>query len=286
MPVHAKKKSIIETAVKLFAKKGVDATTIQEIADISGISKGSFYLHFRSKEELVLSIFKHYTERLEQHMFSVQDEGVGPRETFIRQLQKQFEEIMRQKNVVIIQLREQYLYMNDDIEHFFKQKRLEREQWLHSSFLAMYGDPVSPYLADVSNLFQGIHKSYMKLMIVNGIDLHAGKLSRFIVKRLDDIVHGMIKDNETPLLTKSMFNPVLQDNRRIIQLLRTMQKEVNKLNLDADTREELLATLNFLLKEVRSDRTERYIFKGMLANFDGIEPLQPYRKEIADILDL
>lgn len=45
-----KNTQIIEAGMKLFANKGFSATSVQEIATESGISKGSFYLHFKSKD--------------------------------------------------------------------------------------------------------------------------------------------------------------------------------------------------------------------------------------------
>ena len=43
---------IIKTAMQLFAVKGSSSTSMQEIAELCGISKGSLYLVFKSKEEL------------------------------------------------------------------------------------------------------------------------------------------------------------------------------------------------------------------------------------------
>ncbi len=41
-----KERLIIESAMKLFATKGVNATSVQEIVTASGISKGAFLLIF------------------------------------------------------------------------------------------------------------------------------------------------------------------------------------------------------------------------------------------------
>lgn len=45
---------IREAANKLFLSKGVDATTVDEICEKADISKGTFYLYFRRKEDLLL----------------------------------------------------------------------------------------------------------------------------------------------------------------------------------------------------------------------------------------
>ena len=46
------KRQIFETSMKLFAEKGYDATTIEEITATVGVAKGTLYYHFSSKEEI------------------------------------------------------------------------------------------------------------------------------------------------------------------------------------------------------------------------------------------
>ena len=46
------KRKIFETSMKLFAKKGYDATSIEEITATVGVAKGTLYYHFSSKEEI------------------------------------------------------------------------------------------------------------------------------------------------------------------------------------------------------------------------------------------
>jgi AcrR family transcriptional regulator len=47
---------LIESARTLIARKGIDETTIADITDAADVAIGSFYNHFRSKEELVESL--------------------------------------------------------------------------------------------------------------------------------------------------------------------------------------------------------------------------------------
>lgn len=46
------KRKIFETSMKLFAQKGYDATSIEEITATVGVAKGTLYYHFSSKEEI------------------------------------------------------------------------------------------------------------------------------------------------------------------------------------------------------------------------------------------
>ncbi len=52
---------IQRAAIELFVEKGVDATTVRDVARAVGISDGALYRHFTSKEELVWELFeRHY----------------------------------------------------------------------------------------------------------------------------------------------------------------------------------------------------------------------------------
>ncbi len=58
----ARRREILDAAADLFARKGVAATTIREIADRVGVVSGALYHHFPSKlaivDELVSAISK------------------------------------------------------------------------------------------------------------------------------------------------------------------------------------------------------------------------------------
>lgn len=49
---------ILKVATKLFITKGYDKTSIQNIIDEIGLSKGAIYHHFRSKEEILNAVFE------------------------------------------------------------------------------------------------------------------------------------------------------------------------------------------------------------------------------------
>ncbi len=46
------KRKIFETSMQLFAQKGYDATSVEEITATVGVAKGTLYYHFSSKEEI------------------------------------------------------------------------------------------------------------------------------------------------------------------------------------------------------------------------------------------
>ena len=57
---------ILAVAAALFARKGVAAATVREIADEVGILSGSLYHHFDSKEAMVDQILAPYLKDLRE----------------------------------------------------------------------------------------------------------------------------------------------------------------------------------------------------------------------------
>ncbi len=53
---QARQDAILEAAKEVFFAKGLDQTTIDEIAEAAELSKGTIYLYFKSKEELYISV--------------------------------------------------------------------------------------------------------------------------------------------------------------------------------------------------------------------------------------
>lgn len=46
------KRKIFNTAIKLFAEKGYDNASTEEITAVAGVAKGSLYYHFQKKEDI------------------------------------------------------------------------------------------------------------------------------------------------------------------------------------------------------------------------------------------
>ena len=54
--------AIIKAGLKLFGAKGYHGSSVGDIAKAAGITKGAFYHHFQSKEELLLLIHQEYAD--------------------------------------------------------------------------------------------------------------------------------------------------------------------------------------------------------------------------------
>jgi AcrR family transcriptional regulator len=57
-------RSIQEAALRVIARKGMSAATMQEIASEAGVAKGTIYLYFRDRDELVEKTFDNAIKQL------------------------------------------------------------------------------------------------------------------------------------------------------------------------------------------------------------------------------
>jgi AcrR family transcriptional regulator len=54
---------LIEAAARVFAEKGFAATSLDEVADAAGLTKGAVYSNFENKEDLVEAVLKAHQDR-------------------------------------------------------------------------------------------------------------------------------------------------------------------------------------------------------------------------------
>ncbi|MED0656536.1 TetR/AcrR family transcriptional regulator [Anoxybacillus ayderensis] len=57
-----------QTALRLFQKQGYEQTTVLQITNEAGVAKGTFFNYFRTKEEVLQSVFSTHVERICKRM--------------------------------------------------------------------------------------------------------------------------------------------------------------------------------------------------------------------------
>ena len=72
---------ILFSGIKLFVERGYHGTSIDGITRAAGVTKGAFYWHFKSKEELLKRVIKEFEKRYVDGLIStVQKVNGGPAE--------------------------------------------------------------------------------------------------------------------------------------------------------------------------------------------------------------
>src|ERR671912_175520 len=77
--------AILDATDRLLSRSGYKRMTIDDLAKEVGIGKGSVYLHFESKEEIVLSHIDRIIERLKASLFAIAQSKAAP-ETRLRKM--------------------------------------------------------------------------------------------------------------------------------------------------------------------------------------------------------
>jgi Transcriptional regulator len=75
---------IVEKADALFYEGGFEATSFADIAVAVGISRGNFYHHFKTKDDILDAVLALRTQRTRAMLDAWQAEGHGPRERILR----------------------------------------------------------------------------------------------------------------------------------------------------------------------------------------------------------
>lgn len=59
-PAQDTRRVVLEAALRVFARSGISAATLEDIAAEAGVTRGTLCWHFHSKDELLSGIIKHY----------------------------------------------------------------------------------------------------------------------------------------------------------------------------------------------------------------------------------
>jgi TetR/AcrR family transcriptional repressor of nem operon len=63
---HESKTRLLDAALRLIRSKGYEATSVDEVCGAAGLTKGSFFHHFGSKEDLAVAAAQRFGEKAEE----------------------------------------------------------------------------------------------------------------------------------------------------------------------------------------------------------------------------
>ena len=275
-----KKILIIEKASELFAKNGFDATSVQEITDACGISKGSFYLSFKSKESLLFSIFEYFSTKLIDRIGSIYQMEIGARERFEQFFVIQFEEIARYSDFILMQMREQTNPINEDMLGLMNDMRRKTYEAQESLLLSLYGEGIKEHMTDLVVILGGIVKGYIEIIIFNKDTLDYIGLAHYIVERIDSIVNGLSK----PFLTTELLAGIGMCGSAHSVTAEELLKEIKLLKREmAD--EDLLISLEVIEQELSITTYRKPVILGMLSNFKNNEQTEQLVRKLKKFLN-
>ncbi|WP_151733692.1 TetR/AcrR family transcriptional regulator ['Paenibacillus yunnanensis' Narsing Rao et al. 2020] len=283
---HDRKEQIIKTAMQLFAVKGSSSTSMQEIAELCGISKGSLYLVFKSKEELENSIYI-YCFRMIREPLEREEQAIrrSPRE----KLRNQIEILL----VHVYELRE---FLQRQIQDYLGQGVTQAPDWLRKSngpllglfrskLEEIYGKEALAYTGDVGLLAWGMLHASVMALFQQETPISIPRLADYLMDMLDIVVSGLTARRPEPLFSAVMMESWLLNHesnaqQSPLQLIKAMKTLLGTAEAEPDHDEEALESLDVMENEMLMPHPRKAIIKGMLLNLREVPLLQ---KELAEL---
>ena len=254
-----KKQLIMEKAAELFAKQGFEATSVQQITDYCGISKGAFYLSFKSKDELVITLIdqfmRHFISDIDHIVNYSENEDVILFEFYY----KTYHYFQKHSDFAKIFIKEQMQSFNEDLILKFRDYNDIMEQIIFSMIERIYGDHVSDTKFDLMYCIKGFMSIFGELFIYYNTPVDLNLLCQSLVEKTNILA----KYTNVPFITEGMVlcqQPLHEEitSEHLIEIIEKILDEINE-----SIEKESLILLKEQLKEPSFNRA---IIKGLIEN--------------------
>ncbi len=270
---------LIECGMRLFAQKGYYNTSIQEIASESGISKGAFYIHFKSKEDFIATSFEYFHHNLSEKLEEVMEESDDPRKSLANQITVLFDYLYKHKDSIMMFIREN-ISIGEDTDKLMEHFKVENFNWLKGNITAIYGKSAQPFLIDLVIQLGGLLDGYFKWIVLDHVSIEKEKAGAFLVRRLDDLMMGMLDQQEMALVTFKQIPEEYTQTEDTEEgqpssesLITIMRDKLSDLSAPKEEIQRLREVLEVLESEFQKKERQAVVIQGLLAHFKNYPSL-------------
>lgn len=258
--MNDRKQHVIGMAHQLFIEKGFQATSIQDILEFSGISKGTFYNYFSSKNELLIAIFKTIFKKMDKErdelLIGKDRSDIG---IFIKQMELQMKANKKNK---LFTLFEEVMFSNDeDLKQFIKRGHLMMLRWLYHRFIDIFGESKKSYLLDCAIMFMGIlHQNLHFKYMANGSGVKIHQVVRYSVDRIIKIVDEVTETGDQlvdPELLDTWLPDCKENNHGFQQKLFDSVQSLKKTLCNDEEQIKFIELLDFIQEELQNSKSPR-----------------------------
>jgi AcrR family transcriptional regulator len=268
-----KKQLIMEKSLELFARQGFEATSVQQITEHCGISKGAFYLSFKSKDELILALIDHFMSQLTSDIdYTVKHTNNS--ELLYKFYYTTFETFHKHSDFAKVLIKEQTQSFNEELLSKFHYYDKLSESIILEMLERLYGEKVKQTKYDLIYCIKGFMSMYSHLFLFYDIPLDLEHLSLSLVEKTNLLAqHTTIPfiSNDLVQLVRQPFNEDLSQEQ-ILELIENKLVEIE----DSIVEESLI----LLKQEVVESSLSHAIIKGLLENIRN----HPHCKWVAFLL--
>ncbi|MGE7781596.1 TetR/AcrR family transcriptional regulator [Peribacillus sp. NPDC097264] len=268
-----KRELIMETAIELFAKQGFNATSVQQITDHCGISKGAFYLSFKSKDELIIALVDYFMIQLVSDIDHVV-KNTANEDLLYEFFYTSFKSYLNHTDFAKIIFKEQAQSLNEELITRIQHYERINETSILSLVERLYGDDIIQTKYDLTYCIKGFLQQYAVLFLFYNIPLDLVRLSQSLVEKTNILA----RHSTIPFISQELteiISPVMCEEMTKEQLLDLMDNKIEEIE-ESIEKESLL-----LLKEQLIEQTYGpAIIKGLLENLHA----HPHCKYLAYLL--
>ncbi len=285
-----KKTAILTAAKQLFLERGYKTASIQMIADQANISKGSVYLYFNSKEDILLAIFRMLEEKVWDKIKQINDsEKLSPRQKYREQLLTFYNEINENLQFNQMMLSGSGVELNEAFFSYAREYRYKLQKTQEQSLLAIYGNEINPWLTDIVVAVNGVMQEFDASIVLDNLRIESEKLADFVCDMTDFIVTGMLKKSPKPIFTNESHQAreaflqqvANQKTQAISDTLEEISEVVESLFENSKNKTELEETVALLEDAVTSKSINRTLIKALIVN---LKPYRPLKKLITQLI--
>ena len=201
--LNERKQHVLNAAKRLFLENGFANTSIQNILDEAGISKGTFYNYFNSKNECLISIIEESTVTASVLREELAADGPDGPEVLVEQILVRLRMNREQK---LIRLYEAILHSGDpELRDYMKSVHLSELAWLEQRLTEVYGEQFRPYAADAALMEFGMLGQYLQFAPDITSPEELSKRIRFVIRRTEALLRDMA-ENDEHLLEAGQFD--------------------------------------------------------------------------------
>lgn len=126
--IEDKGSRIRKAALDVFASRGFHETTVAEIARRAGVAKGTIYLYFASKADILIDVFRRYLDEVLDFVDELLDSAMSAPEILAAFVQKQKALLQQEPNLIRVLSRRSLHALSDGDEKMveFNQYLLDR----------------------------------------------------------------------------------------------------------------------------------------------------------------
>lgn len=254
-----KKQLIMETAIELFAQKGIDATSIQQITEHCSISKGAFYLSFKSKDELVISIIDYFMKNITSQVEWSVNKQNNPESKLHAYYYEIFKVMQDYRDFAVVFLKEQPQFINEIlIEKIAYYENLSSKLLLDIT-KTLYPEVKEALHYDLLFIIRGFITSYADFIFKHYVNYNLNDLVESLVEKTTIIATYSTKI----FLTEDMVPK--QSKYSLVVTKEMLLDEIQQL-LEYLTDEVLVDSLLLLEEQIKSESFKKAIILGMISN--------------------